>query len=383
MSSVISSVDNLVIDLDANVWRLRFSHEDYALVTALPEGLRYSQGFSLTHRLSPTNFLPREGILQVVLGWQESDETWHLGLLLAPEYAQSRNSRWCELARWPDPEANVFDELAYECGQSLAKILNVSFNFIPAQQTTVPHIPQRDLPALPLELGFWTLHSTNTTQEVDIPTGEYAFVRNQHGKRNLIQQIAWNFFWAVIYFAVSLMTLLSPIGLPNAGTLLPNPHWLPYLGFLISVGLLGMSGYYVLKYFNAANLIRVTSYGISAWNDDKQRWSITAQDIQSIYSSEVVKISVEISVEHGEINLHMGGGKFSYVLHQGAPLQIPLQQASEGEKAKQALFESGEIVSALERNNYKTNLEAATLYMGELLNVSTWADVRARKSLWR
>ena len=101
----ISAADNHIIHTSHARWRV--IHNDRPLAEATPQGLRYGSRFAATRRLATNGVLDREYIAQVVLGWQHTDEAWHLGLILAPALANERGSRWVELVYWPDPDIAI------------------------------------------------------------------------------------------------------------------------------------------------------------------------------------------------------------------------------------------------------------------------------------
>src|SRR5690606_22994099 len=122
------------------------------------KGLRYSKSFGTTRRLPESGFIESQEVQQVVLGWQQTDESWHLGLILQPELADVRGSRWCELVYWPDPDITVFQDLAQTTGQELAQLLGIPFYVIPPQ-VVEKTVPRRDLPPLPLNFGDWQMEA--------------------------------------------------------------------------------------------------------------------------------------------------------------------------------------------------------------------------------
>src|SRR5688572_2672967 len=105
----ISAAENHSIHSANARWRLLYSDKPLAEATA--RGFRYGLRFGSSRRLNESGVLERNDILQVVLGWQQADESWHLGLILASEIAAERGSRWCELVSWPDPDIHVFQDL--------------------------------------------------------------------------------------------------------------------------------------------------------------------------------------------------------------------------------------------------------------------------------
>ena len=157
--SQISAADNHVILTKNGKWRL--IQQERPLAEASPKGFRYSGRFGTTRRLPEAGIIHQDDVQQVVLGWQQTDESWHLGLILAPSLAEQRGSRWCEIVYWPDPEISVFQDLAQQSGQELAQSMGVPFYVIPPQALE-PAAPPRELPPMPLRFGDWRMEATST-----------------------------------------------------------------------------------------------------------------------------------------------------------------------------------------------------------------------------
>ena len=131
----ISAAGNLTIEVKPESWRLivNGNSQERVLVEVSPgEPIRYIPTFAAKRRLPDTGKLPIENIQRVVLGWSNEDESWHLGLLLTPELASARGSRWCEIARWPDPDVNVFSDIAHTLADQLHPIHAVHNRVLPA-----------------------------------------------------------------------------------------------------------------------------------------------------------------------------------------------------------------------------------------------------------
>ncbi len=364
----ISAAENHIIQVLDDRWRLLYQERPTAEATR--NGLRYGNRFGSSRRLPAEKHLPSTDIQQVVLGWQRSDESWHLGLILAPQIAQQRGSRWCELVYWPDPDIHVFQELAQQTGEHLAGVLGVPFRLVPPRPVTV-QAPQRPLPELPLKFGLWTMEYASADKR------RFVIKRSTRWEMRQTGRILWYGFWMIVYLVLSLLTFFSDLALPNAGTLLPDPHWLPYLG-LATVGLLAVLILWTL--FNTLrkpNSIFVDGVRgtISAWKDRRLVWQVPANEIQSIYVSEVVKKrEAPPATEYGEINLHLGGGKFHFVLAQ--------EDAENNERTPQPgqtiEYQNSEI-RELTRDGVYTDLQAANLYIAATLgDLSAWHDLRVR-----
>ncbi|MCS6834872.1 MAG: hypothetical protein NZ750_02505 [Anaerolineae bacterium] len=371
MIDSISAADNAIIKLQDG-WQL--IQHDHVLAEAKPQGLVYNLDFGASRRLPADGLLPREAVEQVVLGWQASDETWYLGLVVARELALLRQSRWCALARWPDPDASVFGELGAQAGQALAHILGVPFVYVPPRPSAPPP-PTRELPPLPLSLGNWEMHRAERAETrlgASLEPGDLYFIHSPRWRRYHLGRALWFALCAVVYVVVSVATLGSRLALPNSGTLIPNPHILPYLGLSIAVGLLFSSLGQLFTLSRSINLIQLSRNHLTWWRGGRVVRQIPAQDIQSLYVSEVIKRRERGSLtEHGEINAHLGGGRFELLISQGVPLSSAAQHPSDSPQGPRQLG-----VHRLTRDSYRTDLQAATLYLAEALGLPAWEDVR-------
>lgn len=370
--SSISAANNVIIDLNAGAWQmLQGGEPGLVLATAAQDGLRYDRKFANMRRLPASGYLPTDSIEQVVLGWQKSDESWHLGLILRPVVADERGSRWCELARWPDPDHSVFGELAQEAGERAAILLDIPFQYIQPEPLP-PALPPRALPSLPLALGPWQLVESGTHHGTTLSAGQLALVRTSQWRQSMRMRVLLNLLWAVLYAAVSILTLTAAIDLPNAGTLIPNPHLLPYLGLIIALGFLCNAVYRAIRLNTEVRLITVDTVAITAHNLAGPLWAVQAADARSIYVSEVLKRQKIVTTEYGEINIHLGGGQFQRVLMQDVSLShediTPPDDWQRPAKDK---------VQPLERANYFTDLQAVVLLVSEKLGIAAWMDIRS------
>ncbi len=125
----IAASNNLTIQFENHVWSLQNGQGDSAppIVQARQEGIAYRPAFATARHLPPDGHLAGDHITMVVVGWAVEDSSWHLGIMVTPEIAQSRGGRWCGLARW-----NHYDgESAEEAGRALAETLNKPFRLVP------------------------------------------------------------------------------------------------------------------------------------------------------------------------------------------------------------------------------------------------------------
>lgn len=363
----IQATANTRISFTIDEWRLEVIGNDTPQLVANAEGLHYGAGFGSAQRLPLEGVVATSQVHQVVLGWQREDEAWHLGLLLGAPLSETRGSRWCGLASWYDPEQDVFRDDAAEAGEALAQLLGVTFTLVPAEPLAPP-APPREMPILPLTVGMWQLTHTG---EVLVLT------RTQRWRSTRLRNALSNFFWAVVYVTVSLLTLTSAIALPKGGTLLPNPHWLPYIGLIVAGGLVLSAFLQLYRLASEVNRIEFVAQPpqMAGYHDEALRWTFDVRQAQSLYVSEVVKQRKNAAIsEHGELNFHLGGGKFHYIARQDD--SVPQENDSILPNDYVRPQDSG--VYTLRRTNYASEWQAIGLWLAEWLHLDAWYDVRVK-----
>lgn len=368
----ISAAENLLIDITPNRWRLIQNGENGTQPRVLVEAngdpaFRYTAGFGRSRRLPGDGSLPIDYVREVVLGWSAQDEAWHLGFLLAKDMAEARGSRWCEIVHWPDPDQTVFAELAREAGETLAQTINRPFDLI--RPRSAPAVePPPDLPALPLVAGVWSLQPTTTAAG----TSALVFVRASRWLVGRIFRAVWYLFLAVIYVALSIATLETDLALPNAGTMLPNPELLPYLGIGVAVLLVGMVGYILIEIFTQPGRIIVDPAQriVAAYRGSRQRWLVPADDVQAVYVTQVVnKRGKKRSIYHGELNLLLKDNRFKKLFEHTEQEELPGETSGPAQDG----------VTPLDRYTMRGQFHAAGLYVAEALgSLPCWYDQRTR-----
>jgi len=368
----ISAAENLIIEHDANSWRLlllyRETGDEKGLLEARPgRPLRYARNFAGTRRLPANGTLPLDYIWQVVLGWSHDDDAWHLGLLLATDLADARGSRWCELAYWPDPDPTVFGEMARDAAQQLAGILQAPFNLVPPR-TGVQRGPEAPpLPPLPLEVGMWQLE-----READ---GLLQLRRGGQWMRSQARRLIWYAFWTVAFLVLSIATLTSDLALPNSGTLLPDPSILPYLGLGVAALLAVQTVWTLYQILTEPNRIVIDGgqHAVTAMRGNSQRWYKNGADMDSIYVTQVVHRRAENNtIYYAEINLHLNGGDFQPMVNQDRKEEITHETAP----AEGIITED---VIPLTRFEVTSDVQAAGLTIAEELgDIPCWYDRRTR-----
>lgn len=368
----ISAASNLTIEVDNDRWRLMIngSVPERVLLEAVPnQPLHYIELFGSKRQLPIDGQLPVHAIQRVVLGWSQEDESWHLGLVLGPEIAVPRGSRWCELARWPDPDTTVFGELAARAGRGLARTIACPFNLIePDTQTAVPAAPPappKPLRELPLYFDQWTLTRQSALQ----------FVRSPRWARNRVVRVLWYALLVVVYIILSVMTLRGIIALPK-------PEFLPYLGLAVAVLLVGLIGYTLYQLLTYPNRVVVdeAQKNVRGLRGESERWAFQKPDIQAVYVSEVVnrhsrkkKVGNETRekrlVYHGELNLLLQDGRFYPIMEQSHPMDDELTPPE---------ADIQDTVLPLTSNEAYTDLQQAGVYVAQALGVECRYDRRVK-----
>lgn len=361
------AAENLTIETSPDRWRIYLNGDGQErLILEANRGypLRYAALFAQRRNL-PDNTLPMDQIKQVILGWSQSDQSWHLGLLLMPELAQQRHSRWCEIAHWFDPDSRQYAVLAEQSGRALAETLDRPFRLIPPQTETVKTPIVAQLPALPLKFGLWTADREGENIVLSL---------SQRWTVSKIGRILWYGFWAVIYVLLSVATLTTRLALPNSGAMLPNPQILPYLGLATAFILLLIILYGIYEIRTTPNrlVIAPEDQTISAYRDGDRRWHYAATDLQSIFVSQVVgQRGNRRIVYHGEINLQFPNGRFHSLI-------IQTEEEERIERGARAENLREEIIP-LTTTQIDTDLQAASLYIAEGLGaLPIWYDQRTQ-----
>ena len=356
----ISAAENITIDMADGHWRLLVNgaYKPHVLVEAAPgKPLSYISEFGRTRRLPSTGSLPVELIQQIVLGWSNQDESWHLGLLLETELAEARGSRWCEIAHWPDPSTSVFSDIATRAGETLAQATARPFYLVPPQPAPVAKEPP--LPELPLVFDdLWTLEQ--------MAAGDLQFVRSGRWVRGIVRRILWYMLWTIVYIILVVVTLTS--GIAPA-----NPPFLPLLGVfsaMILAGLIGRNLYQLLTEPNRY-VVDVHQRQVRALRGKRVRWQLRAEQIQSIYVSQLVnqgkRRANKPAVYYGEINLHLTSGKFQHIITAEQVEDYHPELDSVGDR---------DSVDTLTTHNFATSLQAASLYTAQALDLPTVYDRR-------
>jgi hypothetical protein len=358
----ISAGNNLTIDMESNRWRLMTNGDgsERVLVEASSgQPLRYMPTFGVRRRLPDTGALPTQYIQRVVLGWSLKDEAWHLGLLLEPELAEVRGSRWCEVAHWPDPERDLYADIASQAGVKLAEAVTRPFDLIPPRlQDITPSAPAA-MPALPVTIDLWTLSRLNDTQ--------LEFKRSPLWSRSKVLRVLWYTFWAAIYVLLSVKTLQGVIALPK-------PEFLPYLGLASAVVLIFLVLHLLYQLFSEPNRIVVDSAArtVSGLRGNGKRWRVTADQMKAIYVSQVVSRKPKRdkrTIHYGELNLYLKDGGFRFLLDNG---QVEEKLASFDETPAE------EQVMPLTPDLTASSIQVAAAHMGRALDVPVLYDQRLK-----
>ena len=366
----VPAAENLSVELAPEAWRLlhsdlRGSHE---LLCAGPDAvLRYSEAFAWSRHLPAGGALANGHIEQVVLGWSESDQAWHLGLLLTSQLAALRDSRWCELASWPDPDQSDFLELAERAGQTLAALTGRPFQLLtPQAPEPLPQVrepifdeapppPERPLPDLPLAFSdTWSLETGST--------GMLQLVRDPKVARAMTRRILWYALWAAVYVFLIVASHLS-------GIAMSGPVFLPLLAAFSALVLVLLIARNIVRRHNAPDLFIIDSFQhqIRARRGGTVLWIRRVEQIQSIYVSELQRKRRRRrdSLQYAELNLHLSSNQFQHLLQSAQPRSIG---GGEGDAAQG--------VSELAAHSYSTNTQAVALHIARALDLPVWLDRR-------
>ncbi len=371
--------DNFVVDYGAKHWRLiRINdHKERKTRVAVGAdgGFRYDNFFANTRDLPDEGEISAAEIAEVVLRWSYEADAWRLAITLSPDLSATRSGSRCEVLRFIDPDQSVYEQDAKRVGEALAAVLDKPF--VNESPTTPP--PPKPIPLidLPLEVGIWHLQAGTAATASGGGPGEVRFVRCKSWMRAKVRQIVWYALLALIYVWVSAASINSELALPNAGTLIPDPQILPYLGLGVAVLLLLLIAQQLWHILREPDTILISSYeqGIIALRSDRVCWREDARKVQSVYASELMKKRGRHPiVHHSEINLHLvEGGGFRRLIVEDAKLTDALLPGMD----PQAAMSQAVGVTVLEPHRVSTALQASAIHISACLDgLPVWYDRR-------
>ena len=370
---------NTLVDYSQDRWRLIQvdNSADPKLVLEAIAGapLRFNGTFAVSRDLPESREILKADLGQVVLGWSSESESWQLGMTLSPEIALARASRWFEVLRFTHSDPDIFAETATQLGKALARTLDIPFVSAELGIEVAPEPEPMPLVDLPLALGMWRLQPAASNGGSD---GELELRRDKRWLQSRLRQIAWYGCWSAVYLWVSIATLTSELGLPIAGTLIPNPAWLPFLGIGVATLLILMTLRLVWLILRAPEAMTINPWEktISARRGSQRLWRVNAGAVQSVYASEVVKKrGKRHTVFHGEINLHLLDGSFM-------PVLVNTEKITDGLLAgvdELAEKNRADGINLLEPAEAATALQGAASHIAlSLGEVPVWYDRRLR-----
>lgn len=366
--SVISADNHLTIEIHPDRWRLvHISGENVGRIVfeaVVGQSPVIGPDFATSRRLPPEG-IPTGAIKGIVLGWSPKLGAWQLGLIFTPEFAETRGSRWCELSRWNDPDASVQGMAANRAAQALARVMKLPLKVIPPKIEQADEFavfsPPRPLPPLPLDFGMWSLHREGTG---------LVFKLADSWTRTRIMRVLWYTMWLIVFIVLSGLSLTVKLALPNAGTLLPIPQALPYMGLAVAAVLavlIGKNLYDVIMQPNRV-VINANARAVIAARGAQTKWTMTANHLDGIYASEILSTRGKHLVsQYGELNLRVDQQRFRHVL--------TIEDERDLGKLNGARVES--MVEPLTQNDVKSPLSAAAVYVAQALgDVPAWYDRR-------
>lgn len=269
----IAAAANHVIELQEDgKWRLVTVNDLHrqTLLEAQSDGaiIFYHHDFGHARGLPDRNWMTRDQVRQVLVGWAPRDRCWVLGLQLdlAGGEDSTKRPKWCELVRFPVSPSAAFSNQAQRAARALANVMGKSLRIIPDQSATTAAVaaPVRPIAPvrpkvtykLPIELPDQQLHQ--------IPGG----LRLSNSGRWMFNQVLQVFFYVILSFVFafvserSLNTSYAPV----------HEAWLPFVGVGLTVVLGGISVWQAMRVFHAADIVFDSERGTLYHRASLGRW---------------------------------------------------------------------------------------------------------------
>ncbi len=263
------AANNLTIHIDDDVWRLFNGRSDDSppLVEAKGDGLSYGPAFATARRLSPDGHLSPDHIAMVVVGWAVEDSSWHLGLMVTPDIAQTRGGRWCGLARWDDHDGSD----AERAGTALATALNKPFRYVPPvshpQPVTEEAVAEEDAEDTATSVEQHVIETPTAPPEPELPPvlpmslpisiGEWVLEEHPQGLL-WTHPKAWRtrtLIYGLLSLGLALIFALLSLGAKLSIYAPVQPDWLPLIGLGIAIVMLGAAIWQLLTLARAASVL--------------------------------------------------------------------------------------------------------------------------------
>ncbi|MBN1563244.1 MAG: hypothetical protein JXA10_05360 [Anaerolineae bacterium] len=253
-----------------------------ALLEAQVHQITCLPAFAKARNLPGNGQLEPADIARVVVGWAPESRNWHLGILLAPKPQNNFQQHWCGLASWPSGPSNESYDQARRAGLALARVINRPFQLVPAPEplppmsgetqpiTSTQEMRAISAAAIAASNGVGTYEQAAPRPVTPPVTSPLTPPRAQpvveplpaikHRKPPFnfeewtMREIKRGYVWgrrgrwlvsavlrAAGYGVLALLFLLLGIGTQTRGLAAVEPGWLPWLGMVVAILLVGLA----------------------------------------------------------------------------------------------------------------------------------------------
>lgn len=377
--ATIPAAHNLTIEIGPHTWRLingaRPPGGSAALVEATAEGLRYSPAFARARQLPLHGQLAAPDIARIVVGWAPETQSWHLGLLLAALDSGQARWRWCGLASWRGAQAEREAD-ARRAAQALARLLDRPLHVVPpphrSQESGAPVVlpvraPARAEPAL---------------RTLPVQFEEWSFVTRKNGLawRQRSGWIVGMFVRAIGLTLIALVFLLLGLGTLTSGLAQVNPTWLPWLGLLVALALLGAASRVLWRVVTATDVL-LDTVRREVWArgrfSGKVRWRVPFDRVAYVLLSQTPPRPQGRKGKDGpmrvmqEMWIHLADGERFWPV---AALGQVEGTSAQWEEARARLKQPGR--RRVRFGELETPAHHAAVHMARALDTQLWWDIR-------
>ncbi|MBN1287431.1 MAG: hypothetical protein JXB47_18665 [Anaerolineae bacterium] len=267
MEEIVAAANHVIELQEDGKWRLVVTDElsRRTLLEAQSDGaiIFYQHDFGRMRGLPERNWVTRDQIRQILVGWAPQERCWILGLQLNSNGAGA--PKWCELVRFPVSPSGAFSSQAQRAARALASVVGSPLRIIPDDSTPpVPAAPVRHAAPMKPKVSYRLPMELSERELNQMPAG----LRLSNTGRWMFGQVMQVFGYlalSAIFAFVSEHSLNTPYAPVH-------DSWLPLVGIVLTVVLGAVSVWQAVRVFRAWDIVFDRERGALYYLASLGRW---------------------------------------------------------------------------------------------------------------